>query len=469
MFRRNKKQDEYQDEYYDEAGSYIDGSAQDSGEQYAAPYDDGADYDDDQSLASYNDQSQIEIPRGSMLMSDDELMGNLPEEEYENDEIRDYHPIRFRRDGKTGLWGGIMYAVFVISVSIILACMAWMFASDVLALNKQYAEATVTIPKYVATAEDIAAAEKEKAEAEEGETVYGVPKVDIDEVAQILKDSGMIEYKFLFKLYAKVSHAAWKIDGGTYTLNTNYDYRALVKKMQIGSGSQVVTRVTFPEGFSVMQIFNRLEENNICSVEDLKEAAANYNYSYSFLEDLPMGDASRLEGYLFPDTYDFYEGMQASSAINKLLRQFHYTLTAEMYDLAEDMGLTLHQVIIVASMIEKEAANDDERAKIASVIYNRLNAGMPLGIDATILYEFPEWSGSSIPDEIINYDSPYNTRTHTGLPPTPICNPGKASITAAVKPEHTNYYYYALDTATGTHRFFTNATDFNNFVATQSY
>lgn len=411
------------------------------------------------------------------------------DEEYE---MRDYHPIRFRRDGKSGLLGGIMYAVFIISVSAICACVGWLFASDVLALNKEELTAVVVIPPYedasgytMAEEDDTSKAEElvsglidkvtnrdgdeEDDGEEEADPYAGDPNVDIDFVASVLKDAGLIEYEFLFKLYSKLSHADYKIEPGTYELSTNFDYRALVKKMQIGSESQVETTVTFPEGFTSEDIFARLEANNICSVEDLREAAANYNYSYAFLEDLEKGSSSRLEGYLFPDTYDFYEGMQASSALNKFLQNFHYKITAEMYEKAENLGYTFNECIIIASMIEKEAANDEERANIASVIYNRLNAGMPLQIDATSLYSHPEHEGAPTQEMLDDASDPYNTRLNYGLPPTPISNPGIASINAALGPASTNYYYYALDTETNTHRFFTNSYEFEVFVASQSY
>ena len=238
--------------------------------------------------------------------------------------------------------------------------------------------------------------------------------------------------------------------------------------MRAGSASTVTVDVTLPEGFTMRQIFQRLEEMNVCSYDELMESAANDKFNYSFLEGTEEGDASRLEGFLFPDTYEFYVGMQASSAINKMLETFYYKQTADMLKQASDMNMSMREIVNVASLIEKEAANDGERALIASVIYNRIYAGMQLGIDASILYEYPDHEGAPTA-EMLQTDSPYNTRIRTGLPPTPICNPGMASITAALNPESTSYYYYALDTATGEHRFFTNETEFNNFVATQDY
>ena len=381
-------------------------------------------------------------------------------------EPRDFRPVRSSRIGKLGLLGGLMYAAFVISLSVILACVAWLFACDVLALNKEEGSATVYLPK------DIFSMQEQEVKDEDGK-VTGTRKVqaaDMDYVADALKDGGIIRFKSLFKLFARISHADTKLDPGTYVLTTEMDYRALVKNMQVGTASMIVTKLTFPEGLTMAQIFAKLEEEGVCSAESLYQAAADFNYNFRFLEDVETGEAARLEGFIFPNTYDFYQGEQASSVINKFLTALHSRITADMWLWVEQRGATFRDTVTVASMIEKEAANDDERALIASVIHNRLNAGMPLGIDATILYEFPDYDGGvNLPEEIRNFDSPYNTNLYTGLPPTPVCNPGMASIEAALKPASTNYYYYALDAEAGTHRFFTGYGEFEAFVATQNY
>ena len=376
---------------------------------------------------------------------------------------RDEAPIRQRRDGQTGCLGGIIYFAFVLSVSIILACVGWLAASDVLALNKDPVEATVTLEKNAFTEEQVLVDNEDGTSSQQT-----VRTVDLDYVAKSLKSAGIIRYKALFKFYCQFSHAATHIDPGTYELNTNYDYRALVKKMQVGSGAMVTTKVTIPEGYSMEQIFRKLEEENVCAYPDLMDAAANYQYNYSFLDEDAIGDARRLEGFLFPDTYEFYQGMQASSAINKFLVNFHNRLTQETIDLAQSRGLSLQQAVTVASMIEKEAANDEERAVIASVIYNRMRRDMPLQIDSTIMYVLDE-HGDTLTTEETKIDSPYNTYQNTGLPPTPIANPGAKSITAAVKPADTNYLYYALDADAGVHKFFTDYNAFTAFVASQSY
>ena len=387
-------------------------------------------------------------------------------EEDEQLEERDYRPIRFRRDSRTGCLGGLMYAVFVICISVILACGGWMAACDLLALNKEPATAAVTLPKDIFTPKEMEV--KDRSGKVTGTRT--VDAADIDYVADALKDAGIIEYKSLFKLFAKFSHADVKMDPGTYVLNTELDYRAIVKNMQVGTASMVVTTITFPEGMTMAQIFEKLEEEGVCKAEGLYKAAADFNYSFRFLENVGTGNAQRLEGFIFPNTYDFYQGEQPSSVINKFLTALHSRITADMWKQVETRGTTFRDSIVVASMLEKEAANDAERATIASVIYNRLAAGMPLGIDSTILYVHPDYDGGvSLPPEYLSEESPYNTRINTGLPPTPICNPGMESIKAALNPMETDYYYYALDAEEGVHRFFQDYDSFSRFVAEQNY
>lgn len=393
---------------------------------------------------------------------------NLPPYDDAEDDLDMYDrkrtsPISKRNDKKTGCLGGMLYFIFIVSVSVILACVGWMAASDVLALNKEVNSVDVTLPQEIFTQEKV-----ETASTDGTVKTSTVNVADINKVAKILKDAGIIEYKALFEFYSGISDAKEKMDPGTYTLSTEFDYRAIIKKMQFGSDSQVRTMVTFPEGFTMKEIFKRLEENKICKYDDLMECAANTEFNYKFLENIPLGDATRLEGFLYPDTYEFYEGETPEATIDTFLQIFHYKLTAEMWDLAAAKNLSMRDIVNIASMIEKEAANDDERASISSVIYNRLKANMPLGIDATIQYALPEHK-EQLTQEDLDMDSPYNTRKNTGLPATPIANPGFPSIVAALKPATTTYLYYALDTATKTHKFFKSASEFNAFVATQNY
>lgn len=368
-----------------------------------------------------------------------------------------------KSENKSGLAGGALYFLFVISVSIILACLAWAAATDVLGFKSSDTVAQITLDKDRFTYQEV------KVTDDDGNIkTKKVHYADMSYVADQLKDNGIIKYKWLFKLFGSVYNADEKIDPGTYELKAIYDYKALVKKMTSGSAAMVTKKITFPEGYTMRQIFKKLNAEGVCDYDELMDAAANSTFNYSFLEGTEKGDANRLEGFLFPDTYEFYEGMPAATAINKLLEVFHYKMTAEMLEWQEESGYTMREIVTIASMIEKEAANDTEQYTIASVIYNRLKKDWPLQIDSTTLYEYPDHEGAPTA-EMLAKDSPYNTRISKGLPPSPICSPGITSIRAALQPSSTNYMYYALNTATGQHEFFKTADAFNAFVATQNY
>lgn len=376
----------------------------------------------------------------------------------------EYRLIQPRDDRRLGCLGGLMYATFILCVSIILACLAWMAASDALALNKESFTATVVLPDDIFTLEAVDVTDDEG-------NVTGtrtVTHADIDYLSKTLKQAGLIEYRWLFEFYCSIANADEKVKPGEYELQSTYDYRAMIQNMRPNAGGAVTVNVTFPEGMTMQEMFVLLERQGVSSYEDLMEAAANYHFNYDFLDEIDDDSASRLEGYLFPDTYNFYVNMQASSTISKFLDQFNSNLSEAMLQKLALTPLSLRDVVTIASMIEKEAADDGERANIASVIYNRLNYGMNLGIDATILYVHPDHRGAPTA-AMLTEKSPYNTRLNTGLPPSPICNPGLASLEAAFNPASTDYFFYALDTESGRHRFFTNQAEFDAFVATQDY
>ena len=283
-------------------------------------------------------------------------------------------------------------------------------------------------------------------------------------MADELKQAGIIEYPFLFRLFSKFSHADEKIDPGVYEISSNLDYRAIVTNLQKGAGAMVTVSVTIPEGKTMMQTFEILEENRVCTVEELVECATNYDFDYKFLDSSTLGSEKRLEGFLFPDTYEFYEYSSPEGAIKRFLDNFDRKVSDDMYAKAEVMGYSFNDVLTIASMIEMEAASDDERPTVASVIYNRLHSSnfSHLQIDATVQYALGE-RREKLSYEDLQVDSPYNTYLYEGLPPGPISNPGLASIKAAIDPENTDYYYYALNKS-GVHEFFTYYSSFEEFV-----
>lgn len=358
--------------------------------------------------------------------------------------------VRRTRRYKTGCLGGLMYFGFVLCVSVILASLGWLAANDVLSLNKPIVSAEITVD-----------------DPGEGRNV------DIEKIAQQLHEKGIIEYKGLFKVFSRFADADEKIDPGTYELNSGLDYRALVAGMQQYTGWSGVYRETvkvmIPEGKTVRESFEILAQNGVCSADKLMEAAAELDFDYDFLADNPLEGEKRLEGYLFPDTYEFYVDSEPRSVIEKLLDNFDSKVTDEMFRQAEAMGYSMHDIITVASLIEMEAGTNEERATIASVIYNRLNSNYYpyLQIDASVIYALGERKEEiTYNDRMIN--DPYNTFMYEGLPPGAIANPGLASIRAALAPEETGYYFYALGKG-GSHEFFSSYTQFENFVNSSDF
>ena len=348
-------------------------------------------------------------------------------------------------------------------LSALLAGVGWVLANDVLALNKSEHTAVITLPEeaFTVTQEEVEVTAADGTVSTETETVW---RADMNQVATILKDNGLIEFKTVFKIFAAFTHAQDDITPGTYELNTEMDYRAIISSISANSPNRSVAQVTITEGMTVDQIFALLEEKGVSTQAELQEVAANHPFKFSFLQDIPLGDYHRLEGYLFPDTYQFYMGGSPLDVLNKMILRFDEMVTDEMRAQATAMGYSLADIINIASMIEKETDGSD-RADIASVIYNRLNhpnAGTNglLQIDATILYV----TGGTQVDT--NYDTPYNTYKYKGLPPGPISNPGIESIQAALNPNDTDYFYYALGDD-NKHHFFSSNRQLDNFIASQ--
>ena len=352
---------------------------------------------------------------------------------------------RRRHSRKSKVAGAFLYVLFVIGLSAVLATVGWVWANDLLALNKEYASTIITVPDDAITYTQ---------ETDENGNTYTVSKADMGEIVDQLKEEGLIQYKFLFQLYSLFSNADEKIVAGTYELNTNMDYRALVTNMSSSSSTRQTIDLTIPEGYTIDQIFTLLDEEGVSTVEQLQEMAATHDYAFDFLDDIPLGDYHRLEGYLFPDTYTFYLGEDPLYVINKMLVNFYNRMEEYFPNFTEESQYSLHDIVIIASMIEKETDGEDYR-DIASVIYNRLEtpgaetAGY-LQIDATLVYI----NGGKVPtDADRQIDSPYNTYLYQGLPAGPISNPGMESLYAAMNPNDTGYFYYVLNPETGLHDF----------------
>ena len=355
---------------------------------------------------------------------------------------------RKRRRRINPLLALILYVLIVVAASATMAGVGWLLASDLCAFNRgTKMDVTVEV-----SAEDT-----------------------LDTVADKLQEAELIRYKWFFKLFAKVTKAEDKIGIGTYKLNNDMDYHALISGMRSSSGSMSaeVVDVTIPEGYTVAQTIRLLAEKGVNTEENLLEAAKTAEFSYEFIDN-ESEDISRLEGYLFPDTYQFYVHHNPKGALERLIKNFEQKMMGEdVQEELESSGRSMKEIVTIASLIEKETDGTDQ-AMIASVIYNRLNGpgdkrgtyGM-LQIDAALLYALPDHEGA-ITSADLETDSPYNLRKYAGLPPTPIANPGMTAINAALYPTSSDYYYYALG-VDHKHHYFTDYNSFLNFVNSDQY
>ncbi len=289
---------------------------------------------------------------------------------------------------------------------------------------------------------------------EEGDT--------LSSVADKLDEAGVINSGTLFKLQARVRDGATQLKPGQYRLVPGESGEEILATLSSEEEDVSTFAVTLPEGLTIVQAAGTVESESGIPAAEFEEAAKRTDYGYAFLEDPAVKST---EGFLFPKSYEFEKGTGAEGMVERFLEQ--YLIETEELDFraaGERFNLTEYEFVTVASLVERESANPEERPKIASVIYNRIRAGMPLQIDATVQYALGE------PKENLSFadlevESPYNTYQNPGLPPGPIASPSRESLVAALEPAETDYLYYVLE-ADGKKHFFTN--DYDEFLAAKN-
>lgn len=270
------------------------------------------------------------------------------------------------------------------------------------------------------------------------------------QIAELLQEHGVIRYPFWFRVASKLGGYDGSYQQGSFILSEKAGYKEIFKGLK--NPENVLIRVTIPEGFELRQIADRLEEQGLIDRKRFFEVVETTDFDYWFLKNLPKRE-NRLEGYLFPDTYMFKQGDSEENIVNMMLARFDQIYTEEYRKRAKALNMSDDEVIILASVIEREAMGDVDRDKVASVFHNRLkNNQYPyLESCATVQYILKERKTVlSVADTKI--DSPYNTYHNPGLPAGPIASPGKAAIEAALYPANTEYLFFVLDSQ-GVHRF----------------
>ena len=382
-----------------------------------------------------------------------------------------------KQDNTRGLWGmlhsvphllsSIIWLALIVVIGVSLGRTLWVCASDLLAFGKEDNKVTITIT------------EQEAKRAPDGTLLH----VNIDAIAKKLHEAGLVDNPSLFIKFATLTGKDKDIAAGTYTLNTFYDYNAIINGISYTPGAREVVTVMIPEGYTCAQVFAALADKGVCTVADLENYAANGELKdFWFLEGVTRGSKYCLEGFLFPDTYEFYVNDEPQRVIEKFLSNFDHRFNDQMQEDFKKMQeryakmlsshgygsdyiasnpLTIHQLITLASIVEKESGDGAESFDIASVFYNRLSNAKEfpyLDADATVHYAIGDYFGEikELTKAHLAINSPYNTRgVQKGLPPGPIANPGIYSLYAVLDPNETNYHYYVLDPDKGTHVFAT--------------
>lgn len=292
------------------------------------------------------------------------------------------------------------------------------------------------------------------------------PDPTVDQVAQILRDNGVIDSELFFKLYTQVTNADTGFRQGSFDISKNMDYEQIVNYMQSNSNRTDVVTVQLYEGMNVLEIADKLEEEGVLTDREKFFELLNsdiYDEDYPFLENVSSeGKYYRLEGYLFPDTYDFYINEDPETTIERFLSNYEVRIVYTKYEnenydkkvtvekMMEDSKYSMDEIMIIASIIQAEAADVEDMYYVSSVLHNRLESPIDEGLsrldcDSTVYY--PYRSKSAVPDDISDYVSNYNTYSLYGLPAGAICNPSLDAIMAALYPYDTDYFYFCHSSA----------------------
>ncbi len=274
-------------------------------------------------------------------------------------------------------------------------------------------------------------------------------------LSDLLKKQGLVRSAGKFRWLVRVKGAAREIKAGEYQLSTGLRPGEVLDK--IVRGEVRLHQITFPEGYTIRQMAELLDARNLASIDYLIATATDP----TFVHDLGI-PASTLEGYLFPDTYLFAKDLPVETILRSFVARFNQHFDPAQNEKTRKLGFTRHQVVILASVVEKETAVPEERPLIAGVFLNRLRKRIRLQSDPTVIYGLKNFDGNLTRAHLLT-DTPYNTYTRQGLPAGPICNPGAASIQAVLNPESTSYLYFVAK-KDGTHHFSISLADHNAAV-----
>ena len=336
-----------------------------------------------------------------------------------------------------GVGSTYLFFIIVIIVSVVVSIYAILCMNDIFAITKTKSNVTVSYSQQLESSND---------------------------AINLLSEKGLIKCKNFCKLFVKLrdgfiksSRLGGPYEAGVYYLNGKMGLEGMLLTLQGDTATSETVTLAFPEGLTVPEIVNKLSDNDVCDKAALLSVIQSTEYSYSLVADLKASDSIpyRLEGFMFPDTYEFFIGESASSVVTKFLENGEAKFTEEFKQRCNELGYTPYEIMTIASIIQKEAANDEQMKTISAVLHNRLKdkANFPtLGCQSTTDYitnkVSPNLSSTSshTADYYMAYYNTNNSSTVVGLPAGPICNPGSAAINAALYPENSDVKFFFHDT-----------------------
>jgi UPF0755 protein len=366
-----------------------------------------------------NQESSPEITDFEDIESGEEEHVEEILEEEQQEEIT----VKTKRKKKSTMTTVLVAFIIVIS-SIIISFTALFVLNDVLALYKENVDITVNIPKGVST----------------------------DEIAKILKENKIINIPFAFRIVSKLNEADGTYQYGEYTLNPRMSYPTIISKLQKAASKRASVEVTLIEGTSIITMSRILEENEVCFARDFLDAANRENFGFDFEDEISNNSLKfqRVEGFIMPDTYEFYIGETPQNVVKKIFSNFNDKFTPDMRARMEELNMSLEELIKLASIVQNEAPVDSEMRKVAGVFFNRINDKK----------NFPRFESDTTNKYIREIITPhleianekmilaYDTYKTPGYPPSAICNPGIEAIKATLYPEKSTYLYFCSNLET---------------------
>lgn len=263
------------------------------------------------------------------------------------------------------------------------------------------------------------------------------------EIAKLLKEKNLIKNELIFHLYVKYLGNDGDLKAGSFQLSGDMDLQKIIRQLIEGNTIIDSVRFTIPEGYNVKQIAERLANQGLADKERFLQLVKEGNFDFDFLKEMPKDDRIeyKLEGYLFPETYEIKKGATEEEIITKMLSQFQKEWKEDWTSIIKEKGMTIHQMVTLASIIEREVVVDKERPIVSGVFYNRLKDSWNLQSCATVQFILGKQQ-DRLTFADLEIDHPYNTYVNQGLPPGPIGSPGRKSLEAALYPEKHDYYFF---------------------------